>query len=117
MTDETRANSGLGFGPTAYQIVYARVTDPERLGAYAAAAERLFATHGARMIARGAATPIEGAWPWHGAVIFAWPSRETVRQVWRSDEYADVRKLREGAAEFQSILVEETLPTAGGPLP
>jgi uncharacterized protein (DUF1330 family) len=71
VTDETRANSGLGFGPTAY----------------------------------------------HGAVIFAWPSRETVLQVWRSDEYADVRKLREGAAEFQSILVEETLPTAGGPLP
>ncbi len=95
---------------TAFQIVYATVTDPRRLQDYARAAEPLFAAHGGRLVARGDATVLEGEWPWHGAVVFAWPDRATAERVWQSAEYAAIHRLRDGAATFQVILVEGTAP-------
>lgn len=91
---------------TAYMVVCATVTDAERLQHYAQAAERLFTYRGARLLARGAPAVLEGEWPWQGAVVFAWPSRDIAEQVWHSDEYTMVHKLREGAATFQVILLD-----------
>lgn len=58
------------------------------------------------MIASSPPDVVEGDWPWERAVVFEWPSREDALGFWNSDEYAEVRKLREGAARFQAIVVE-----------
>jgi uncharacterized protein (DUF1330 family) len=88
------------------QIIYAKITDPGRLGAYAEQAQRLFAQHGAKLIARGAPTVFEGDWPWQGAVVFEWPSRQAAEAVWHADAYATLHRLREGAAEFQVVVID-----------
>jgi len=90
---------------TAFLIVYARVTDPARLHAYAKAAEHLFTSRGAKLAARGSPAVLEGDWPWEGAVVFEWPSREAAERAWHSADYAAVHRLREGAAEFQVVLL------------
>lgn len=91
---------------SAWMMVYARVTDPPRLRDYALAAERLFTAHGARLIGRGTPAVLEGEWPWHGAVLFEWPSRAAAERVWHSGDYAAIHPLREGAAEFQVVLLD-----------
>ena len=91
---------------TAYQIVYARIADQDRLQQYAVEAEKLFKAHGAVLIARGGATPMEGDWPWQGAVVFEWPSRQTALDVWNSPEYARIHLLRHAAAEFQVVVID-----------
>lgn len=95
---------------SAYQIVYANVTDPARLQEYARAAEPLFASHGGRLVARGAPAVLEGDWPWQGMVVFEWPSRAAAEAVWHSPEYAALHALREGAATFQVVVIDGVAP-------
>ncbi len=41
-----------------------------------------------------------------GAVVSVWPSRANALAFWNSEEYAQVRKLREWTGEFQVVLVD-----------
>ncbi len=95
---------------TAYMMVHANVTDPARLRDYAQAAEHLFVSHGAKLLARGPATRLEGEHAWQGGVIFEWPDEEAARAVWQSGEYAAIHRLREGAAIFQVTLIDGLAP-------
>ena len=94
----------------AYMVVTARVSDPARLQAYVQGAERLFSDHGAHLLARGTPGVLEGTWPWQGAVIFEWPSREHAERVWSSPDYAARHRLREGAAEFEVFVLDGCTP-------
>lgn len=38
--------------------------------------------------------------------VSKWPDKEAVKTFWNSDEYAEVKKLREGLAECQVFVVE-----------
>lgn len=38
--------------------------------------------------------------------VSKWPSKQHVHDFWSSDEYAEVKKLREGLAECQVFVVE-----------
>jgi uncharacterized protein (DUF1330 family) len=98
----------------AYLIVYARVTDPPRIAAYAAQAQALFAAHGGVMTARGAPVVLEGEFPWQGVVVFRFASVAAAQTVWRSAEYAALHQAREGAADFQVIVIDELDAVAGG---
>jgi uncharacterized protein (DUF1330 family) len=89
-----------------YLVVHARVTDPVRFKAYAAAALPLIERFGGCRIAISRATILEGEAPWLGAAIYEWPSREAALAFWHSPEYAEIRGLREGAAELQATLIE-----------
>jgi uncharacterized protein (DUF1330 family) len=46
-------------------------------------------------------TPPEG----RGAVIVHFPCLDAARRFWRSDEYAEIRKLREGIADFEVLVL------------
>ena len=39
-------------------------------------------------------------------VISEWPDKETAKRFWNSAEYAEVKKLREGIADCQVLLIE-----------
>ena len=43
-------------------------------------------------------------------MVSEWPSVESAREFWNSDEYEAVRKLREGAGEVNVVLAEQFVP-------
>ena len=90
----------------AYLVVYSVITDPKRFQEYAQASGPIVQRYGGRMITAAMPDVVEGEWPWELAAVFEWPSREDALCFWNSEEYAQVRKLREGAAQFQAIIVD-----------
>ncbi|GIX19111.1 MAG: hypothetical protein KatS3mg120_0787 [Erythrobacter sp.] len=93
----------------AYMIITAKVHDRENfITGYGAAAAALIPKFGGEYLLRGpGAELLEGSFG-EGAsmVISKWPSREAARAFWNSPEYAEVRKLREGLAEVQVLLID-----------
>lgn len=93
----------------AYMIVTALIGDREAfVGGYGAAAAALIPRFGGEYLLRGpGAELLEGDWG-EGAsmVISRWPDREAARRFWHSPEYAEVKKLREGLAEVQVLLID-----------
>jgi len=97
-----------------------KVTDQDRFNAYGRAVRPLLEKAGARtFIFERAASVIEGA-P-EGAttriVVFEFPSRAALDGFWTSPGYAEVKKLREGAAELRTILLHAPPPLAGAGAP
>ena len=89
----------------AYLIVYYNVTNSEQFKIYLEAVEPLMHKKGGRKIAKGSPDVVDGTFPWEHAVIFEWPSRKDALDFRNSNEYKKIKKLREGAAEFQGIVV------------
>jgi uncharacterized protein (DUF1330 family) len=94
---------------TAYMIVTAKIKDRESfITGYGAAAAALIETFGGKYILRGpGAELLEGDWG-DGAsmVISEWPDKDSAKAFWNSAEYAEVKKLRDGIADVQVLLIE-----------
>ena len=93
----------------AYMIVTAAIHDRERfVSGYGAAAATLIERFGGEYLLRGpGAEALEGDFG-DGAsmVISKWPDRDAIRRFWNSDEYAEVKKLREGLADVQVLVID-----------
>jgi uncharacterized protein (DUF1330 family) len=90
----------------AYILAHIRVTDPERFAQYRAAVPAVIAQYGGRYLVRGGeAAALEGAHDGRRLVVVEFPSDEAARRFWDSPDYARMKKLREGAAEFEAMLV------------
>lgn len=93
----------------AYMIVAARIADRDAfIAGYGAAAGALVTKFGGRYVLRGpGAELLEGSWG-DGAsmVISEWPDKAAARRFWDSPEYAEAKKLREGIADCQVLLIE-----------
>lgn len=93
----------------AYMIVTAQVHDREAfISGYGAAAAALIPQFGGEYLLRGpGAELLEGSWG-QGAsmVISKWPDRDAARRFWNSPEYAEAKKLREGLAQVQVLLID-----------
>jgi uncharacterized protein (DUF1330 family) len=93
----------------AYMIVTAKIADRERfISGYGAAAAALVARFGGKYVLRGpGATLLEGQFG-EGAsmVISEWPDKAAALAFWNSPEYEQARKLREGLADCQVLLIE-----------
>lgn len=90
---------------SAYMVVFARVDDEDQFGKYVEAVQPLIAAHGGKLIGRGVPPIVlEGDWPWQTVGVLEFPSMEAGEAFWRSPEYAEVKKLREGASQFQVVL-------------
>lgn len=94
---------------TAYMIVTARISDRDTFVAgYGAEAARLVERFGGRYVLRGpGAQLLEGSFG-DGAsmVISEWPTKDAALAFWNSSEYAEARKLRDGVADVQVLLIE-----------
>jgi uncharacterized protein (DUF1330 family) len=90
-------------------LIAAKITDRERfINDYAPAAAKVVARFGGRYLYRGrGATLLEGGFG-DGAstMISEWPDKAAAEAFWNSPEYAKAKKLREGAADCQVLLVE-----------
>ncbi|MBL0086191.1 MAG: DUF1330 domain-containing protein [Ideonella sp.] len=93
----------------AYMIVTAKIADRERfLSGYATATAPLVARFGGRYVLRGpGASLLEGDFG-DGAsmVISEWPDKAAALRFWNSPEYQQAKKLREGVAQCQVLLIE-----------
>lgn len=93
----------------AYMIVTADIKDRERFRAeYGKAAGALVARYGGRYLLMGpGAQLLEGGFG-DGAsmVISEWPDKEAALAFWNSPEYAEAKRLRQGLADCQVLLIE-----------
>lgn len=93
----------------AYLVINAQIHDRERfLADYAPRAAELTARFGGEYVLRApGAEVMEGRHPGGSVVISRWPNRAATLEFWNSPEYAEARKLREGIADCQVLLVDE----------
>jgi uncharacterized protein (DUF1330 family) len=91
----------------AYFIVYQNVTDPERYQEYFTAVAPLIQQHGGRLLAQGTPEVMEGTLPWQRAVLLEWRSQQDFLNFWHSQDYTEIRKLREGATNWQAAIVSD----------
>ena len=90
-----------------YVIGQIDVTNPQPYGEYAKRSPDIIAKFGGRFVARaGRTVTLEGAPAKSRVVIIEYPSFERAQAFYNSPEYQQIKKLREGAANAQFILVE-----------
>ena len=93
----------------AYMIVTAKIADRDAfINGYGAVAGALVAKFGGKYVLRGpGAQLLEGEFG-DGAsmVVSEWPDKAAALAFWNSPEYAEAKKLREGAADCQVLLIE-----------
>ncbi len=88
-------------------IAYVKVTDPEQYKNYAALTPGAIAHHGGEFVVRGGAVEtVEGAEEDRRIVVVRFESVDKAKEFWTSPEYANARKERVGAAEFDAVIVE-----------
>ncbi|MDP2320625.1 MAG: DUF1330 domain-containing protein [Acidobacteriota bacterium] len=94
-------------GKKGYIIAQVDVTNPQQYAEYAKLTPGLIEKTGGRFIARGGRTAtLEGPAARSRVVIIEFPSFERAQEFFNSPGYVAARKLREGAATAQFVLVE-----------
>jgi uncharacterized protein (DUF1330 family) len=95
----------------AYSVIIARTLDPQALMEYARLTNPLTEAMGGRYVLRArGATLLEGDFgEGAGVLIVEWPDKDTALRFWNSAEYREIKKIREGKAEVQVVLVEGEL--------
>lgn len=89
-----------------YFVVYQNITDPQQYGQYFNAVVPLIVQCGGRLMVQGTPEAMEGTMPWQRVVVLEWQSRQAFLSFWHSDEYAAIKKLRQGVADWQAAIVE-----------
>lgn len=93
----------------AYMIIQADITDPKRFMEYAIRTPALVTEYGGRYRSvRGELELLEGPADDRKIVVSEWPSMDAARAFWNSDAYAELKKLRAGAADVSVYLCEIT---------
>ena len=91
----------------AYVLVQVDVTDAQQYGEYMKLSPGIIEKFGGRFVARGGrSTTLEGTPARGRVVIVEFPSYERAQEFYNSAEYQAARKLRDGAATAQFVLVE-----------
>lgn len=93
----------------AYLIISAKIADRDRfISGYGVAAAKLVDQFGGRYVLRApGAQLLEGEFGDGGSVVISeWNDKAAALRFWNSPEYAEVRKLREGIADVQVVLIE-----------
>jgi uncharacterized protein (DUF1330 family) len=91
----------------AYVIVETDIHDPEQYERYKAASADAVHSGGGRFIVRGGELAVlEGDWSPSRLVILEFPDLEAAQRWYDSPEYADAKRLREGAASLRMVAVQ-----------
>lgn len=92
---------------TAYMLVDLDVHDPEGFEEYRTAVPTLIAKHGGEYIVRGGEFEvIEGEWRPNRLVMFRFPDRAAIRNLFKDPEYADLKALRHRVASSAIVAVD-----------
>jgi uncharacterized protein (DUF1330 family) len=100
----------------AYMIVTARISDRDRfISGYGRRAAELVAQFGGRYVLRApGAVALEGeSGAGASVVISEWPDKAAALAFWNSAEYAEAKRLRDGLADCDVLLIETPTPIGG----
>ena len=93
----------------AYVISNVEVFDNDAYGEYGRLAIPAIDKYNGKFLTRGgAAEVLEGGWTAHRIVVVEFPSVDQAKDFYNSPEYTEARKKREGAADFNMMVVEGT---------
>jgi uncharacterized protein (DUF1330 family) len=91
----------------AYVIVETDIHDPEQYERYKAASPAAVAGGGGRFVVRGGELAVlEGEWQPKRLVVLEFEDLEAAKRFYESEEYQEVKKLRDGAASLNMVAVE-----------
>ena len=91
----------------AYVVYQGEVLDPERYDEYKTkAAASIHAAGGKYLVRGGDVKVLEGEAPAGRVVVLEFPTMHAALDWYRSDEYMDIRRIREGAARARMYVVE-----------
>jgi uncharacterized protein (DUF1330 family) len=96
--------------PNGYWIARVEVTDPERYNAYARALPAHVERFGGRFLVMGGCFEAAEGEARPRNVVIEFNDYETARACWHSPEYAELARLREGAAAVDVVIVEGRPP-------
>jgi uncharacterized protein (DUF1330 family) len=89
-----------------YWIVHIDVSDPQGYKPYMDAAPAAIGRFGGRYLIRGGRQEITEGKSRARTVVLEFPSYESALSCYRSDEYQAAKKLRDGSAVFDLVIVE-----------
>lgn len=93
----------------AYMIIACKIHEREKfISGYGKAVPALVAQFGGEylFVAPGAEL-LEGTLDQHSSVaVSKWPDKASIQRFWDSPEYAEAKKLREGLADCEVLMVE-----------
>jgi uncharacterized protein (DUF1330 family) len=91
----------------AYVIVETDIHDPEQYTRYQAAVPASLAAYGGRFIVRGGEMAVlEGDWQPKRLVAVEFDDLDAAQRWYHSPEYAEAKRLREGAGTLKMVAVE-----------
>ena len=91
----------------AYSVALINVSDQEKYQQYAKLAGPAVDKYGGRFLFRaGKPEVMEGKFDYSRMVVVEFPDAESARKYFHSREYQDARAAREGAADFNLIILE-----------
>ena len=91
----------------AYVVVDLTPNDHEKFKAYAGAVQDTVKKYGGSYTCRwGYPATLEGEWQAHRIVMIEFPTADTARKWWDSDEYRPLKKLRQECSSARVILVD-----------
>lgn len=90
-----------------YVITMVNIHDAQKYKAYAELATIANEKHGGKFLVRGGnPEPVEGSLPYERVVVNQFDTREQARTFYHSVEYQAAKAQREGAADFNMIIVD-----------
>ncbi|MCU4179369.1 DUF1330 domain-containing protein [Bosea sp. BH3] len=92
--------------PKGYVIARAKVTDATKWAAYAAKASEAMKIYGGTPIVRGGQMTVAEGEGRARNIVIEFADFASAKAYVSSPEYADARKLREGAGEIDIVVVE-----------
>jgi uncharacterized protein (DUF1330 family) len=91
----------------AYLISIVNVKDPDKYMDYAKAANQAAGKHGGKFLLRGVPLEVlEGVPPGNRVVVSQWETADKARAYYRSSEYTEAKKKRQGVADAAILLYE-----------
>ena len=91
----------------AYLIADVHRTDVEQAARYSARSGPSVERHGGHYLARGGTTvTLEGGWEPDRLVVIEFETVEAARAWYDSEDYREIRTLREGAGEWRMVIVD-----------
>ena len=92
---------------SAYIIVDIEVTDPEAFEKYRSQVSPMIAKHGGKYLVRGGPFEVlEGDWTLNRLVVLEFPTIETAKEFYDSEEYRPLKEMRLKATKSNLVLVE-----------
>ena len=93
---------------TALVISRVAIDDPAAMQSYFDDAPDVVEAHGGQYLVRTTeVTPVEGEWSHHRVVVVRFPSIEAARAWYDSEDYRNLRDLRQRSSRAQIIFVPE----------